>query len=265
MSGRPEKRRKVVVKREPSLQSSSPTITPPPANLPRTMSADKYTRAGSVTLLVGPNEEEFLAHIHHVTRDSSFFQAEIEKERLEGQKIVIKLPGEEVEVVTHYLDFVYGEGLPIEPFGIADDISQSDESDFGIADDVNKWDFVNLIKLYTLGERISDTTVRNAVIKEIIRLFPKGFDIYLDPYDNPCLPMPMDAKIIYDGTPKGSPARRLLVDLQVSGGVYEMFDLDGYSPDYLRDLTKALLYAAENHIETSQFPRRPLKADDYLL
>ncbi|EOA89537.1 hypothetical protein ACJQWK_02365 [Exserohilum turcicum] len=63
---------------------------------------------------------------------------------------------------------------------------------------------VHLARLYVLGEKLMDKTFQEAAIDAIIDNASESNAIYV---------ARNMIKIIYDGTPKGSPARRLMVDL----------------------------------------------------
>lgn len=87
--------------------------------------------------------------------------------------------------------------------------------------------------LYVYGEQSINTAIQKAVITELIRLVniktaSGGFWV-------PCT---KDINIIYRGTTENSPARRFLVDLQVSKGCEK--DVSGYLEHaFLVDVAKA--------------------------
>ena len=89
------------------------------------------------------------------------------------------------------------------------------------------------LKLYVLGCRLMDNTVKNATLAKIIALFNscRGFCA-----DNSIFNIgPVSVGIIYIGTLEGDPARRLAVDLHMTSPR----DLSAeYDPAFLLDLAQ---------------------------
>ncbi|KAH8726650.1 hypothetical protein GQ44DRAFT_758602 [Phaeosphaeriaceae sp. PMI808] len=89
-----------------------------------------------------------------------------------------------------------------------------------------------LAKLYVLGEALLDRAFQGAVMTAIM-------DNCEDVQDFPCAEA---IATIYAGTPEGSPARRLLVDLWVwAGEVGWLCDEDFEQKGYIRELVGGLL------------------------
>lgn len=152
-----------------------------------------FGRDTIVTLLVGADEQELVAHKHFLTRHSPFFQAALQKTWAEGQESIVKLPEEKLEIVAAYLDYSYSGKLPTESTTL-------------VISNANAYNV--LADLYVLGERLQDKKVRNAIADEVLKF--NGAYVKGTVRENP-----MDYAIttIYDGTTEGHPARRLLVDL----------------------------------------------------
>lgn len=106
-----------------------------------------------IILLVGPDEQELVAHENYLVRHSAFFQAALKQEWAEGQTHTIKLPEEKPDIVAFYLDYTYSERLP------TDSTKRNNRN--GKVYDV-------LADLYALGERLQDDKIRNVVIDEIV-------------------------------------------------------------------------------------------------
>ena len=91
-------------------------------------------------------------------------------------------------------------------------------------------------QLFILGEKLVDQTFKNAVLDFMIENFSSKPKV---------LPNDKSVKIIYDGTPKGSPARRLVVDIwaycmtPLSIGLSDLTCLRG--TDYFEELIPALV------------------------
>ena len=151
-----------------------------------------FGRDTIVTLLVGADEQELVAHKHFL-RHSPFFQAALQETWAEGQTSIVKLPEEKPEIVAAYLDYSYSGKLPTESTTL-------------VISNANAYNV--LADLYVLGERLQDKKVRNAIADEVLKF--NGAYVKGTVRENP-----MDYAIttIYDGTTEGHPARRLLVDL----------------------------------------------------
>lgn len=92
-----------------------------------------------------------------------------------------------------------------------------------------------LASLYVLGERLIDVTLQNSVVAAMIR---RGETLEVYPANPP-------VRIIYAGTPTGSPARRLLVDFwvfNVSPAWKGLDDLTKHTcSDFVNDLLPKLV------------------------
>jgi hypothetical protein len=91
------KRRKT---KAPSLQSASATA--------------HFDKEDAITLLVGPEKRELLAHADYIAFSSDFFKAALKKEWLEGQTRTVPLPVESYEDMTTYLKYIYSAQLPVQ-------------------------------------------------------------------------------------------------------------------------------------------------------
>lgn len=213
----------------------------------RFAATSSFDKTDLVTLLVGPNEHEIAVHEDFITRSSEFFKAAMKKEWVEGQTRVIRLPEEScLETLRCYLSFVYEQKLPTQSLAV------------GSEGFVNKpWG--TLARLYILGERLLDTEIQHAVIKEMLRL------CYLkDNKGSRWFPARETVTKIYDGTPAGSPARRLMVDLHVSHANGNWLKFDDH-PEFLADLSKALIekVSIPEASRSFDFRTRILFARDY--
>jgi hypothetical protein len=72
--------------------------------------------------------------------------------------------------------------------------------------------------------------------------------------------------VIYEGTPVGSAARRLMVDLQVSEGMSSsLHSEEDLNLAYLSDVARSYAERLENEELHNKFPRFVVKAQDYFL
>jgi len=114
----------------------------------------------------------------------------------EREESLIKLPEDDPKIFATYINHVYTSTIATRA---------TDEPRLGtiICDEL-----VCLCKLYVLGEKLCDPAAKNATIEAILTASTekdgKGQWYY---------PLRSSIKIIYDGTPAGSPGRRLMADL----------------------------------------------------
>lgn len=207
-----------------------------------------FAQEDTVVLVVGSEKRSLVAHESHLNLNTDFFKTALKEEWVEGQTRVINLPEDDTETVTNYLTFTYGSGLPTAtvkamPGG-------------GLEDGL----WTSLVKLYILGERLLDTSLRNAVIKEIARLSSlvsgKGVRYFMSP---------STSSMCYDGTPTGSPLRRMVVDRYISAGQQVWIGHGEDHPVFLAELSQALLAKVAARQPYAEFVKIHLKAEDYLI
>ncbi|GAB7333360.1 hypothetical protein MBLNU13_g04977t1 [Cladosporium sp. NU13] len=159
-----------------------------------------FAQHGTVTLLVGAEEESLVAHESYLTRNSEFFKAAIKKEWAEGQARVIKFPEDDLETMTNYLTFTYSGTLPtsrlVEGCPIPTDAA---------------WN--SLAELYILGDLAFDKCVRHAVVCEIVRI-----SMMRDEHGHMHFMGTAASNMLFEFTPEQSPIRRLIIHEYVSRG-----------------------------------------------
>ncbi|KAF2768003.1 hypothetical protein EJ03DRAFT_253755, partial [Teratosphaeria nubilosa] len=135
------------------------------------------------------HEQLLIAH-------SAFFEAALHRDWKEGQQRVISLPLDEPEAFHIYVRYMYTGSLHL------DDIQ---------ANELN----MMLCQLYCLGERLLDSTFQDTVLDALVTA-----SRVRDPATGRrSVPLKSDkVNLIYDGTPLGSPMRKLLVDMAVCSG-----------------------------------------------
>jgi hypothetical protein len=182
-----------------------------------------FDKSEAVTLIVGSDKDELLVHADQISKNSAFFKAALKKEWLEGQTRTINLPVEEEWNVTHYLRFAYIGELP----------TASIEKTM-LAGSHHNLEYHKLAQLYTLGKRLMDDVVQDAVIFEFIRLHG-----ILDG----AVPSHETINIIYQGTVDGDLARILLVDMYVKWATSDCLAYET-DPSFLWDLAHSHLTKA---------------------
>lgn len=145
----------------------------------------------------------------------------MKEEWKEGQDRVIPLPTDEPKVVNLYLQWAYRNMI----FSRKRTEEQRHDSD----------EFSLLTDAFVFGEKIQDDHFKDAVVDAIIKSAStpgKGGHLYY----------PGAATIgrAYEGTPPGSPLRRLMVDFWVQYGGNEWIKTD-MNREFLTDLVRELL------------------------
>lgn len=183
----------------PNGTASAPKTKTPDEAIDSALSS-QFSPENTVTLLVGPNEQKMIAYGSQLTHESEFFKAALKKEWAEGQTRIIKLPEESPAVMAHYLSYLYSGKM------FTEDIKSVPGASIGQCFDL-------LASLYVACERFLNTKAQATILAEILRLACTE-----DEDDMQWTPAAKSVAIIYGGTPDGSPARRLLVDLHVACG-----------------------------------------------
>ncbi|GAB7334032.1 hypothetical protein MBLNU13_g06125t2 [Cladosporium sp. NU13] len=186
-----------------------------------------FNAENTITLLVGAEKQRMVVHSGYLTRTSEFFASALKKEWIEGQTRTIDLDEETPELMAHYLDWVYTTHLPSK--GLKSFMTENSKA---VIHEL-------LADLFVLGERRLDSRLRNAIVAEFIRLRLIFHDI------SKCQPSRRVSCIntIYQGTPVGSPARRLMVDLSLRSGCPKCYTADDLDKAFLVDLTQAFFAA----------------------
>jgi hypothetical protein len=177
--------------------------TPPAKKAPRDNGSNtSFDRADSVTLVVGSEKHELLAHANFLTQSSEFFRAALKKEWLECQTRIIHLHKEFVYYMAVYLRFLYAGDLPrYDPCDESSSLSSYETM------------YLLHVQIYALAHRLMDDTTKNAVLQEICKTFTMCHS-HLG-QDQRYSPGVGSTNNIYKDTMVGDPARRLVVDLHM--------------------------------------------------
>ena len=122
--------------------------------------------------------------------------------------------------MAHYMTFVYDNKLPF------DGLLPETREQFGA-----RWPI--LIDLYACGERFLNRPIKDAIIKELLRL------VCVKTAIGTWSPTGENVNRIYRGTPEGSPLRRLIVDIHVTKGKKDWLSPNA-NAEFLMDMSKAL-------------------------
>ena len=140
-------------------------------------------------LIIGEDESVRYIQDSVLRKSSKFFQAALKEQWTEGQECEVKLPEEEVEMVTTYLQWLYSDT-------VASKVQDQDKPSA----------YIYLSKLYVLGERLVDSEFQSRIIDAIMVNVREPVDgIHYNPIGKAI-------NIVYENTPKSSPARQLMVE-----------------------------------------------------
>ena len=146
----------------------------------------------TVELQIGPDEQALFIHSSLLSSNSEFFNAALKENWKEGNSRIIKMLEDDYDLVYTYVRWLYAGKIYTD-----------------VKDDDTEPDFINLAKLYTLGEKLLDNGFQDCVLNSIVSLSRKKHD----PDDTRFFPGAMVIGIIYNGTSPSSPARKLLVHI----------------------------------------------------
>ena len=164
-------------------------------------------------------------------KSSAFFKNAVKLEWATQEENVVNLPEDMAGTVINYIKWLYHDKIAIELYEAGDDKIEKK------AEEAEKV-FCLLAEAYTFGEKIIDTQYKNAVVKAMA-----------DAHTSSRWSMgPESVSIIYEGTPSGSPVRRLIADRFAHSAYYDseneygwMQFIDGYPREALADAMKLLL------------------------
>lgn len=195
-----------------------------------------FDKGDSVALIVGPEKRELLVHANYISRRSAFFEASLKKEWLEGQTRTVALPEDDYDVVTGYLKFIYSGRLDTPLVHVSTTNHTKEE---------HTAQFLELAKLYVLGNKLIDDDVKTAIIREL-----HGFFVECCAMKHcHCLPDHRFFNTIYSGTTTTDPLRMLSMSAFMSQGHTE-----DVSKQYHSDFTSVVLCA---FVELATRDRQP--------
>ena len=152
-----------------------------------------FDKADCVTLVIGPERNEMLVHVHYLVQESEAFRNAFTEDCIARTMII---PHVDYDTMTNYIAFAYIKELPT-----AHLVGPR-------CDAVSGEEYATSARLYVLGDQFQNQSLKRATLGEIKRI-----STLLDIDTNATFPSPEAIDIIYKGTSKGDPARRLMVDM----------------------------------------------------
>jgi hypothetical protein len=191
-----------------------------------------------VQLLVGQAETPIFVHPKVLGRSSKFFRTAFKKDWLKDGH-AIKLPEDESQIVSTYVGWLYTRKV----------ICERLPSDF-----LDRWRAKNrrwilMAKLYVFAEKIMDTEFQDQVVYTFA-VIGREIAVLLH-----ACPATEAISIIYQGTPKDSPARKILVEIWNDHAMshWKVKDSSPRLPqEFLEDLTEVVLFTRKLPAPTEQ-------------
>ena len=165
--------------------------------------------------------QSYVVHEELLCKHSPFFQAAVKKEWNETRYRIIPLPDDKQNVVSLYVNWIYAGRILSRTSDLTNGHG-SDEMDL-------------LVDTFVFGEKIQDGHFKDAVIDAAIK---STFSVDKDGIA--WFPGVTAVNRAYEGTPSGSPLRRLMVDFWARRGL-EKWERKGLNSDFLTDLVGELL------------------------
>jgi len=147
-----------------------------------------------------PLQKTFVVHEDIISR-SEYFRRAMNGNWAESDNRIVSLLEDDPHTFSIYLHMVHTNRFP-EP------TTFRDISTKGLFARFIKSDLVQLAKVYVLAEKLQDTATKNAIVREIM-----AKSAVQGPDGSKYCPDPIAINIIYNGTPKGNPCRRLVVHM----------------------------------------------------
>jgi hypothetical protein len=174
-----------------------------------------------------------------LTGSSLFFKKALSGDWMEAKNRRVDLPEEEPTVFHDYIHFLYTRTLCVKS-----DTKQGDDNEF----DEN----VSLMKLYVLAERLQDANAKKVVLGATYNCL---WEICTTARKMPGMEC---IRIVYEGTPTGSPMRQMLVDFYTYYAGGTSFKIDGVYPhDLMQELTINLLAKRGKPIDNTAMFKDP--------
>lgn len=198
--------------------------------------SDSFDSSGMLTIRVGdePGRRDFVVHECFLVSRSEFFRRSMNGKWEESESKVVNLLDDEPDIFSLYMSLVYTGKLPIKHED-SDDLPQEKKKE------MLEEQYDRLFHLYVLSEKLQDPAAKDASTTAIFEIFENE-----KLGDDHCLPTFSTMSMVFECTPEGCPARRLVVDLSSTCSVKALHSEAGSLPkDFVRDLLVSLRLRAK--------------------
>ncbi|CAN9104502.1 hypothetical protein CC77DRAFT_1047498 [Alternaria alternata] len=193
-----------------------------------------FESTSAVTIRVGeaPNTKDFIAHEAFLTSRSEFFRRAMNGNWKEAETCIINLPDDTAEAFACYINHVYTGQLPTTS-KTTSELKKLTVEEF--EHHVND-QYRIIFDVFVLSEKLQDVTTKNAMMEAA--LATAGL-VAIDGLWR--VPTCHVVNAVYNGTPAGSPARRLVTDLWTAVPIESIFScIRRFHQGFVEDLGKSL-------------------------
>jgi hypothetical protein len=182
---------------------------------------------GFIQISVGSEDEKQTFDIHEylITARSAFFKKALSGNCKEAEDRQVNLPEDDPDTFKAYVYHLYTNVLAVLPEPVPKDYTGKEEQ-------------MALAKVYVLAEKLQDHSTKDAVVQAMLHSA-----LQTRPDGSTYAGGLAEVRIIYDGTPPGSPMRKLLVDLYTyrARSKWLKKDNEGIPSEFLHELAMQLL------------------------
>ncbi|KAH8644477.1 hypothetical protein IG631_01941 [Alternaria alternata] len=201
---------------------------------PKTTQVKSFESTSGVTFRVGKTSKtkDFIAHESFLTSRSEFFRRAMNGNWKEAETRIVNLPDDTAKTFACYLNYVYTGQLPTTS-KTASELKRLTVDKFRRHVDDR---YRIIFDVFVLCEKLQDVTTKNAMMEAALATAElRGSDgLWLTP------PIGV-VEAIYNGTPAGSPARRLVTDMWTALPIEFIFScFDWLHQEFVKDLSKSI-------------------------
>lgn len=181
-------------------------------------------------LVVGTDEREFPVHQQRLCERSPYFTAAAKADWKEGREHRVPLPYDNPSAVGLYIQWIYSGKIFTRP----------GKQEGEIEDKPTYSEALLLVEGFIFGDKVQDGDFKDAIVDAMIAsINTTGKD------DKHWYPSGPAVDRAYEGTPEGSPLRKLMVDIHVNHGGREW--LEGVTNvEFVKDLAEDLYIDRES-------------------
>lgn len=188
----------------------------------------------------GENSKTYTIYSNALTTRSLFFRKALSGPWKESEERLVHLPEDDFRTFELYLHYIYNNEFAC--------ISNSPDNRYG------KIERCALARLYVMCEKLQETRAKNSIVKAL------SASIYTVRYENRCVMPEFEVvDILYRGTIKGSPVRRMLVDIFAGGVSSKCMSTNGvdkYPGEFLQELAVCLMTTFDLDVRRTAPPPR---------
>ena len=193
-------------------------------------------------VLVGSDETEFTVPREVLTKSSDVLRKCCEGEWKEAKSRIIKLPEEDVDVFSTYIQWLHTNDLVV----VEEELQDMTDRDFDIRNDAAALQWDALVNMASFADRQADLTLANAVNDSIL-LVMMNTDL---------VPAPKFLSQIYTELPENSKLRCMVVDEAVYSDAKDyQADQEDHPTQFFLDIWARLQRARDDENDRLEKPK----------